>query len=60
MSKTIEQIQKVIRMNNAVYNKVGMGEMSLKKAGSIFERQLSSEVHKALKMALEEIQKGDN
>jgi hypothetical protein len=53
--KTIEQLKKAIRMNDALFNKIGNGEISTKKAGSIFERQLSFEVNKALKMALEEL-----
>lgn len=55
--ETIEQLKKAIRMNDAVFNKVGNGEMSLKKAGSVFERQLSYEMNKALKMALDELNK---
>jgi hypothetical protein len=54
-AKTIEQLKKAIRMNDALLNKVGRGEISLKKAGSLFERQVSYEVNKALKMALEEL-----
>jgi hypothetical protein len=52
--KTIEQLRKAIRLNDALYNKVAGGEISLSKAGSLFERQVSYEINKALKMALED------
>lgn len=54
-NKLIEQLEKALRMNDALYNKIERGEISLKKAGSIYERQVAYETVRALKMALEEV-----
>lgn len=59
-NKLIEQLEKALRMNDALYNKIERGEISLKKAGSIYERQVAYETVRALKMALEEVRPTTN
>jgi hypothetical protein len=58
--KIIEQLEKAYRMNDALYNKIAMGEVSLKKAGVIYDRQIAFETIMALKGVLEELKPQKN
>ena len=53
---TTKQLRKALKMNDKLYNIVERREISLSKAGSLYERQVAYETIRALKMAHETVE----
>lgn len=53
--KTIQQLEKALEQNNQLYNKLGTGEWTLKKAGKVYDQLVGYKTIQALSLALVEL-----